>query len=65
MTLKAEYNDLSQRYHSLNDKEMERLLDLRDLLSDRERHDILSNLNVSFPEVYRLRAKFKGSDETE
>lgn len=61
--IEIEYMDLAKRYHTLNVKEMDRLLELRELIPDKIRHQILTDITASFPEVYRLRAKFKGSDE--
>ncbi|QFP95000.1 hypothetical protein SEA_NAPOLEONB_32 [Arthrobacter phage NapoleonB] len=60
MKLEDEYRDLSERYHTLNKQEMNRLLDIRLDIPDRKRHEILTEIGASFPEVYRLRAKFKG-----
>ncbi|QDH47942.1 hypothetical protein PQB78_gp29 [Arthrobacter phage Xenomorph] len=61
--LELEYKDLSERYHTLSAKEMDRLLDLRLDIPDRTRHEILTQIGASFPEVYRLRAKFKGVED--
>ncbi|ASR80285.1 hypothetical protein PQB79_gp031 [Arthrobacter phage Heisenberger] len=63
MKLEEEYKDLSERYHTLNKQEMNRLLDIRLDIPDRTRHEILTQIGASFPEVYRLRAKFKGVED--
>ncbi|ALY08718.1 hypothetical protein SEA_GOCRAZY_30 [Arthrobacter phage GoCrazy] len=63
MKLEEEYKDLSERYHTLNKQEMNRLLDIRLDIPDRKRHEILTEIGASFPEVYRLRAKFKGVED--